>query len=107
MIDASGTLGDREFTDAVGLGQALHDDPATVSCLANRLYAYAMGRAPSPQEDAVVAYVIDRFAESGYRFPDLMRAVASSTAFSRVSSHDRTASASSAVTVAVTVPQAD
>ena len=44
-IDTSGELDGIEFTDAAGLGRALHDNPATGPCFVRRLYSYATGRA--------------------------------------------------------------
>ena len=39
-----------KFSDAEGLGKAVHDHPATTACLVNRLYAYAVGRTPTKSE---------------------------------------------------------
>jgi hypothetical protein len=83
-IDASGTLDGRNFKDALGLGQALHDDPALTSCLVNRLYSYGVGGAPPAGDSthALLQYFDARFAGAGYRVPDLMRTIALSQAFS-------------------------
>jgi len=85
-IDASGTLDGRSFKDAVGLGQALHDDPALPACLVSRMYSYGVGGAPAngDQTQALLKYFDARFSDDGYRVPDLMRTIALSEAFSEV-----------------------
>ena len=85
-IDTSGTLDGRNFKDAAGLGQALHDDPAAPACLVNRLYSYGIG-GPLDNTDsnrALLHYLDGRFSEEGYRVPDLLRTIALSEAFSEV-----------------------
>ena len=83
-IDESGDLDGTAYANAAGLGRALRDNPATTACLVNRLAAYSMGREMTRKDRPVLAYLGDRFAASGYRVPDLMRAIASSKAFARV-----------------------
>jgi hypothetical protein len=83
-IDASGALDGSQFSDAVGLGKALHDHPALTSCLVSRFYAYALG-GPAPAKDReMVNYFEKRFAASGYRVPQLLRTIALSGVFSDV-----------------------
>ena len=84
-IDASGELDGMKFTDAASLGKALHDDPATPSCLVNRLYAYAAGRPATKGEAEWIKYLSTSFATDGYRLPDLMRRIVTSEAFYRIS----------------------
>ena len=81
VIDASGELDGKPFKDAAGLGQVLHDHPAVPSCLVKRVYSYGVGGKLRRDDDPMVAYLSQRFAESGYRLPDLMRTVALSDAF--------------------------
>ncbi len=81
LIDASGKLDEVEFTTPVGLGQALHDHPATTSCLVERLYAYGVGRDMEPADSEWLDYLGQRFAAHGYRVPDLLREIAESSAF--------------------------
>ena len=80
-IDTSGELDGIAFTDAEGLGKAVHDNPATPSCLVNRLASYAMGRAPGAGEGPWISALQTSFTEKGYRVPDLMREIAVSSAF--------------------------
>jgi hypothetical protein len=84
-IDVSGELDAAHFTGAAGLGQTLHDTPAATSCLVNRMYGYAAGHVPAKGEVDWVKYLQDQFAAGGYRVPELMRLIATSDNFYRVS----------------------
>jgi len=84
-IDTSGSLDGREFTDAIGLGQALHDHPALPACLVQRVYSYATGSPVGANDKPVVQQLTKHFAENGYRLPDLLRSIALSPGFSNVS----------------------
>jgi hypothetical protein len=84
IIDTSGELDGVPFSDAVSLGQALHDNPAAPSCVTSRLYAYATGRATESSERKWMAYLQDKFAESGYDISALLRQIVTSDAFYRV-----------------------
>lgn len=84
-IDTSGKLGNKVFADAKGLGAALHDDPALTACLVKRLYEYGVGRVPTSDDKPVLTEFQERFAGAGYRFVPLLRAIATSAAFYRVS----------------------
>jgi hypothetical protein len=85
VLDTSGELDGIEFTDAAGLGRALHDNPATGPCFVRRLYSYATGRPPARRDMPWIRYLEKGFAEDGYRAPDLMRRIATSENFYRVS----------------------
>jgi Protein of unknown function (DUF1592)/Protein of unknown function (DUF1588)/Protein of unknown function (DUF1585)/Protein of unknown function (DUF1595) len=84
-IDTSGQLDGIKFSDARGLSQAVHDDPATTACLVNRVVSYATGRPMTRKDRALLAYFGDRFSHDGYRVKALMRLVAASAAMSQVS----------------------
>jgi hypothetical protein len=83
-LDTSGELDGREFTDAAGLGRALHDNPATAPCFVRRLYSYATGRPAVRRDMAWVRYLESSFAQDGFRATDLMRRIATSDNFYRV-----------------------
>jgi hypothetical protein len=83
-IDASGTLDGKSFNGATSLGQVLRDYPGLTSCLVQRVYSYGSGGAARPEDKKTLDYFNARFAESGYRVPDLLRAVALSNAFSEI-----------------------
>jgi hypothetical protein len=83
-IDASGELDGVKFTDVVGLGKAVHDNPATTACVVNRVYEFASGHKPTKTETAWIGGTLQKdFAASGYKFPDLLRDVATSDVFYR------------------------
>lgn len=85
QIDTSGELDGVKFTDAAGLGKAVHDNPGTTSCLVNRVYSYAVGRAATPSEKAWLKTSLEkRFAEDGYKVPQLFRRIVTSDTFFRV-----------------------
>ena len=84
-IDASGSLDGHDFSDSIGLGQALHDHPALPTCLVRRVYSYAIGTPVAANDKAALPQLSKGFADSGYRLPDLLRAIALSNGFSDVS----------------------
>lgn len=103
-IDASGTLDGKDFKDAVGLGQALHDSPIVPACLTKRVYTYAKGGKLPAEEQPLVNYFNERFSAQGYKLRTLMRDIALSTSFSEIDkttlSAVKMASASSATETA-------
>jgi Protein of unknown function (DUF1592)/Protein of unknown function (DUF1588)/Protein of unknown function (DUF1595)/Protein of unknown function (DUF1585)/Protein of unknown function (DUF1587) len=84
VINVSGSLDGREFEAAPGLGQALRDHPETTRCLVKKVYRTAVGRAELSEERDYLRYLEQAFAGSGYRLPALMRTIATSEAFYRV-----------------------
>jgi hypothetical protein len=83
-IDASGELDGVKFTDASGLGKALHDSPAASACLVNRMVAYGIGRPAAKEETQwITASLLKDFASGGYHLVDLMREIATSDTFYR------------------------
>jgi hypothetical protein len=83
-IDASGKLNEVAFKDAAGLGQVLHDDPAVTSCLVRRVYEYGVGRTPEKGEAVWLNDLTRQFSDDGYRIPELLRRIAVSDGFYRV-----------------------
>jgi hypothetical protein len=84
-IDASGEIDGVKFSNAEGLGKAVHDHPAVPACLVNRLYAYAVGRAPTKSETEWLNSDLKKaFAADGYRLKPLMRRIVTSDVFFRV-----------------------
>jgi hypothetical protein len=84
-IDPSGELDGITYADAGGLGVAVYQNPAAVSCLVDRLSARALGRPATPGERAWVKSLKADFAQSGHRLPALMREIALSDALYTVS----------------------
>jgi len=84
-IDASGELDGTKFTNAIGLGQAIHDHPATPVCLVDRIYSYALGRTPTKSEAAWIrGDLVKDFAADGYRLAPLLKRIVTSEPFFRV-----------------------
>jgi hypothetical protein len=83
-IDTSGELDGVKFTDAAGLARAVHDNPSATSCIVNRVLAYASGRPPVKGEAEWVMSLRQGFVDDGYRLPELLRRIATSPAFYRV-----------------------
>lgn len=80
-IDTSGELDGTSYEDAAGLGRALRDHPALGPCLVRSLYRYAAGRDTAAGEQALLAFLNERFAESEYSVRELMREVVLSDGF--------------------------
>jgi hypothetical protein len=85
LIDTSGTLDGVKFDDAAGLGEAMRNNPAAPGCVVNRLYSYAVARAPSRAQKPLLTYFTERFADADYRVPELLREIATSDAMFAVS----------------------
>ncbi|MHB1207021.1 MAG: DUF1592 domain-containing protein [Rhodospirillaceae bacterium] len=85
VLDTSGELNGISYKNAAGLGQAVHDAPATTDCLVRRLSSYALGRGTAAEEADWVKSLNTDFAKNGYRVTDLLRKIATSPEFYRVS----------------------
>jgi hypothetical protein len=84
VIDTNGELDGVHFTDVVGLGKALHDNPALPSCLVDRLYSYGSGGAAKPTDRPLLKYYTAEFQKAGYKLPDVLRSITTSDAFKHV-----------------------
>ncbi len=80
-VDASGDLDGVPLEGARDLAELLRDDPRVPSCMVQQLYRHATGRLEATSETAAFADLEERFAASGYRFKDLLVALATSEAF--------------------------
>ena len=94
-IDVSGMIDGKQFANAAELGQALHNHPGLSSCLVKRVYGYATG-GTRREDNPTIAYFNARFAEHGYRLPDLLRSIALSDVFATVRSAPASADAKTA-----------
>lgn len=84
-IDPSGEIDGIKFSDARGLGKAIHDNPATTGCVVNRLFTYATGRTATKEEIGSMQRDFGQaFAKSGYDMKALLRSIATSNEFYRV-----------------------
>lgn len=85
-IDVSGKLNRKSFDGAAGLGQILHDDPKFTACFARKLYSYGVGANSEDVDPSSLKAAYKTFVDKGYRLRDLLRAVATSPEFFKVSS---------------------
>jgi len=85
LIDVSAEYDGMEWEGAKGLAQVLHDHPDVPSCIVRNVYAYGVGRSPDEQEDLnYLGAQETAFANNGYKFPDLVKSVASSPEFFKI-----------------------
>lgn len=83
-IDATGGLDGFEFDGAIGLGEALRQNPELPRCLVQRVYSYATGGPPEIDARPALNYFNETFAAQGYQLRDLLRTIALSKAFSLI-----------------------
>jgi hypothetical protein len=98
-IDASGTLDNVQYADSAGLARAVAENPATSSCLVDRLTARAFGRATSSGERLWVKQLKQSFAANGYHMKKLMQDIAQSDALYRASVPTQSAGRSGAFAI--------
>ena len=80
-IDASSALQGKSFVGAVGLGQALHDNPRFPACFARKMYAYGVGANVQEVPIKLTRDTVDAFAKDGYRVPALLKLLTASPLF--------------------------
>jgi len=80
-IDTSGELDGTAYEDAAGMGRALRDHSALGPCLVRSLYRYAAGQDTAKGEQALLALLNERFAESAYSVRELIRDLVLSNGF--------------------------
>ena len=84
-IDTSGELDGVKFSSPAGLAEAMHNSPRTSSCLVKKVFAYGVGAAPGKSDEEFLKYLQTKFEEDKYSVPQLMRRIATSKSFYRVS----------------------
>ena len=81
-IDATGQLPSGLAIDgARDLAQAIKGDPRFPSCSTRKLYAYALGRSPTPRDAPRLFGLTKAFVQGNHRTKDLIMNIASSDAF--------------------------
>ncbi|MFA7601576.1 MAG: DUF1592 domain-containing protein [Novosphingobium sp.] len=88
LIDATGTFNGKSYTGLLELSHLLRDSPEIPSCLVQRAYEYGVGRSAAASDEAWLDYARQGFARDGYRFPALLRGIALSDAFRKLSPPD-------------------
>ncbi len=80
-IDVSGEFSGKDFDGIVQLANLIKDDPAATSCLITRAYSYGVARAPSAQERQWLDGLKVELSETGVKWRELMRRIASNKEF--------------------------
>jgi hypothetical protein len=94
-IDVSSQLDGKAFTGAQGLGKALRDNAKVPPCLVRNVYAYAVGQEPTAAEQSFLDAQTQAFAQDNFRFPTLLRRMASTKDFFKVIAAEAPAAAQS------------
>jgi hypothetical protein len=71
-IDASGDLDGAPLSGASDLAKALENDDRVSYCMVTQLFRHAQGRLDEATEGAALRQLDEQFADSGYRFRELM-----------------------------------
>ena len=108
QIVTAGEIDGKKFEDVFGFTKAIHDHPMVPSCLVNRLYSFGVGRIPSKDEASWINYQVKQFEAGGFKVLPLMRRIATSSAFYRVStpSNETTAAIAPRAAPSETLPEA-
>jgi hypothetical protein len=83
-IDVSSELDGKKFQGAQGLGVALRDNKKIPSCLVRNVYAYGIGQEPTQADAPFLEKQTQSFAQDGFRFTTLLRRIAGSSDFFKV-----------------------
>lgn len=81
LIDASGALEGKHFSDAWELAGVLRENEALTTCLVQSMYRYATGHVETEGEQGLLRELHEQFAESGYQVRRLMVDIAMSPGF--------------------------
>jgi len=84
LIDASGMFEDKPYNGLMGLSNLLRESPAVPQCLVRRTFEYGVGHPAGGGEAGWLETTSHEFAQDGYRFSSLLRRIATSPAFARV-----------------------
>jgi hypothetical protein len=87
-VDSSGTLPDgRSFNGAIELEGIVAKDPGFASCIAQKLYTYALGRAPQTtpnhMDPATLQTDSDAFRAAGYPMAKLVTDIVTGDTFTQ------------------------
>jgi hypothetical protein len=83
-IDARGYLRGlqkAEFSSPRELGQVLANEPSCQRCVVKQLFRWAVGRTEQSEDQPVIDKAFQRFRDSGFRFQELIIALATSDTF--------------------------
>lgn len=85
LIDVSGSFEGKKYDGLMSFAAILRGSPAVPSCVVQRTFEYGVGRAAADGDGPWLDYATARFGQGGYRFPQLMRGLATSAAFRTLS----------------------
>ena len=80
-IDASGEFEGKAYANGLELTRIMRDSESVSSCVVQRTMEYALGRKLAATEEAWMEALAARFATDGYRYPALLRQIATSPTF--------------------------
>jgi hypothetical protein len=81
-IDATGELPDgTKFDGAKQMAKAIQKDPRFGHCVTEKLFTYALGRAPTNEDGPYLQRIESEFAAGGSKLKDLVRLIAASEPF--------------------------
>jgi Protein of unknown function (DUF1588)/Protein of unknown function (DUF1592)/Protein of unknown function (DUF1595)/Protein of unknown function (DUF1585)/Protein of unknown function (DUF1587) len=81
VIDASGDLDGMPFKNPRELATVLHDNPATMQCLARNMYRYATGHVEANGEQPAVDQIAQGFTDGKFQYGALVNSVVNSAGF--------------------------
>jgi hypothetical protein len=82
-VDTSGDLDGIPLRDGRDLGEVLAEDPRVTRCVVRQLVRHATGHIEVPAEEEALRRLHGEFASSGFRFRELLLALAASDYFAR------------------------
>lgn len=80
-IDPSGELDGQPFADSVELAALLRQSPRIAECMTRQLYRYATAHLELRSEQEQILILGRKFAQSGFRFPQLVESLVLSEGF--------------------------
>ncbi|GFE85246.1 DUF1592 domain-containing protein [Steroidobacter agaridevorans] len=83
-IDVSAELKDVRIEGARGVAEYLRNEPKVPACLVRNVYSYGVGSKTYGRDKAYLTAQTQAFIASGYRFPTLVRQIASSAEFFKI-----------------------
>lgn len=84
-LDTSGEVMDfGAFANAKELGQLMHDDPRTMSCIVTNLFQQSMGHRQTKGERPAIGAIETAFEASGYKLQEAIVEIVASPAFAYV-----------------------
>lgn len=83
-IDVTAELKEATIEGARGVGEYLRNEPKVPACLVRNVYSYGVGEKTYGRDKAYLAAQTQAFIEAGYRFPALVKQIASSPEFFKV-----------------------